>query len=235
MSLHDRLHCDWSRHFESWPLPVSVLGVGEASFAKKLESVSHQVTMVCGDAEQHSVFRKSIFGVMSDQAGTERQFADCGKVHNPEVADAVVARTESDAGPDADAYYFENGVGVTDPMHIIWNAFEDAVTKLACWSDYKEKLSGCLAFLGHPGRRQKWLSTANLTPEERRGLHQWKFRLVDWKWQYMSQMWAKLSPRIDVLLTKLDVSEMRRPISATIGYGRPRPLTMRNLTCSLII
>ena len=69
-----------------------------ASFAKKLESVSHQVKMVCGDAEQHSFFRKSIFGVMSDQAGTERQFADCGKVHNPEVADAVVARAEFAAG-----------------------------------------------------------------------------------------------------------------------------------------
>ena len=108
--------------FESWPLPVSVLGVGEASFAKKLESVSHQFTMVCGDAEQHSAFRKSIFGVMTDQAGTERQFADCGKVHNPEVADAVVARAESAAGPDADAYYFENGMGVTDPMHIIFNS-----------------------------------------------------------------------------------------------------------------
>ena len=102
-------------------------------------------------------------------------------------------------------------------MHIIWNACERVITELEMWPQYDEQLRGCLAFLGHPGRRQKWMQQANLSAFERSRFHSWQHRLVDWKWQYMARMWSRFSPGALILLERLDIAEIRKPISERDG------------------
>ena len=129
----------------------------------------------------------------------------------------AVSTAESPGGRgDRDAYYFPFGMGTTDPMHIIWNAFEKAITTLELWPEYESQLRGCLAFLGHPRRRQKFMVVAKLTAQERSALHNWKHKLIDWKWQYMSQMWGKFSSGALRSEGFLQLGQLRNPIFAEL-------------------
>ena len=216
MSLSEKLNCEWSKYYERWSLPMGSLGIGEASFPHKLCVFSHQVAMASGPHQQR--FRECCLGVMTDQAGTERQFGNCGAIHDPKNAEAMIALAEAPRGRTTrDGYYFPYAMPSADPMHIIWNACERVITELEMWPQYEEQLRGCLAFLGHPGRRQKWMQQANLSAFERSRFHSWQHRLVDWKWQYMARMWSRFSPGALILLERLDIAEIRKPISERDG------------------
>ena len=61
------------------------------------------------------------------------------------------------------------------------------------------------------------MQQANLSAFERSRFHSWQHRLVDWKWQYMARMWSRFSPGALILLERLDIAEIRKPISERDG------------------
>ena len=218
-SVTDKLNAEWSHHYCSDCLPVGCLGYGEASFPRKLELLSHQARMFSGPPAGLDVFRRNVVGIISDQAGTERQFANAGAIHDRDKSEQVVLAAEAASGMgDSSSYFFPRALGFTDPMHMFWNAFEAAVKACPEWEAYQPMLQGCLAFLGHKGRRQKWMETQNLSAEERKQLHNFKFKLIDWKWQYMAKMWNKFSTVAPTLLERLSIEEIKKPVSE--GDGR---------------
>ena len=92
---------------------------------------------------------------MSDQAGTERQFCNCGAIHDAQNAEAVIAQAEAPQGKTTrDAYYFPYGLPSIDPMHIIWNACERGITELETWPEYEAQVTGILAFLEQQALRE---------------------------------------------------------------------------------
>ena len=154
MTIAQRLNAKWSKYYHTDVLPVGCLGYGEASFARKLEVLAHQARMYAGVIDHVNKLRMQVRGVLSDQAGTERHFANCGALHDHLQAEQVVLQTESATGfGESSTYVSPRALGFTDPMHMVWNAFEAAIKSLPEWASYEERLKGCLAFPGHRGRR----------------------------------------------------------------------------------
>ena len=219
MTIAQRLNAELGKYYHTDVVPVGCLGYGEASFPRKLEVLAHQARMYAGVIDHVNKLRMQVRGVFSDRAGTELKFANCGALHDHLQAEQVLLQAESATGlGESSTYFFPRALGFTDPMHMVWNAFEAAIKSLPEWPSYEERLRGCLAFLGHRGRRQTFLETQVLESSERQLFHGWKFKLVDWKWQYLADMWRRFSAVAPLLLQRLSVEQIRKPVSE--GDGR---------------
>ena len=83
--------------------------------------------------------RETCLGILSDQAGTERQFGNRSAMQDPHNREAVISQVEVPGGKnDRDAYYFPYGMPLADPMHIFRDAFERVVTEFEVWPEYLE-------------------------------------------------------------------------------------------------
>ena len=207
MTCEQKLEFDWNRCFVKTSMPMTCSGYGESTFPHKFHTMSHQFHILSGTTPALGKLRNSVVAVMSDQAGTERQLADSPAVDDPAELEVVMQRLAegaTTASNEPGAFYFPRALKPTDPMHMIWNAFEWAIRNAGLYDEYEPGLGGILACLGHNGRRQKWLAQASLTPEERACFHRWPYRIVDWKWQYMYKIFNALAPVVDLYLSKVD-------------------------------
>ena len=172
--------------------------------------------MKTGSNKALNNFRNCIIGCNTDQASTERKLADALALHKTAEVNDVLGRCERGdlcvESADPDLYFYPRALAATDPMHTIWNSFEMAVKGKGTvdehmWIDYKKQLRGILAFLGHRGRRQRWMSSQQLPPHQANTFASWRFLLVDWK-LVIHERYLGLS---DIL---------RRALSTARGYCR---------------
>ena len=222
-TVQQRLAHNWSKSFVSTTLSPALLGYGEATFTRKLLAMWHVFQMKTGTDIQFDRFRNCIIGCCTDQASTERKLADAPALHRQAEVSSVLdsceqGETQLEAA-DSTLYLFPRGLGATDPLHTIWNTFEAAIKGVGTvdediWKTYVEQLRGILAFLGHRGRRQRWLSSRQLPENQAHAFAAWRFRLVDWKWQYMSDMWGSLSSSGEFFLANVDIAELKKPIDS---------------------
>ena len=223
-TIEDKLQNDWSEFICSTHLPIGCLGYGESTFVRKFRAMVHEISMITGSEASMDIFRSSVIGFMTDQASTERKLADAPAMRRPSQLEELLTECEKGnlhiESADVGAYFFPRALGATDPMHAIWNTFEAAVKHCLrghadVWTPYESQLRGMLAYLGHRGRRSKWLLAADLTREERELFTGWKYRLVDWKWQYMADMWKVLTRGAPAFLSKVSVAELQQPVSSS--------------------
>ena len=222
-TVQQRLAHNWSKSFVSTTLLSALLGYGEATFTRKLLAMWHVMQMKTGTDASFDKFRKCIIGSCTDQASTERKLADAPSLHKPAEVNSVLDRCQQGLleleAADPDLYFFPRSLAATDPMHAIWNSFETAIKAVGTvdeciWATYVVQLRGILAFLGHRGRRQRWLSSRSLPEDAARAFAAWRYRLVDWKWQYMNDMWGTLSSTGEICLGNVDIEELKKPIDS---------------------
>ena len=179
----ERLNCDWSRYFVSTSLTSGRLGYGEKAFARKLQALWHQACLITGTDMSLDAFRKCILGISSDQAATERKIPDAPYLAMASDVssglDAVEKGEKRFVDVAKELFFFPRSVSCTNPMHMIWNSFEDSLKgEEALWTVYEKRLRGILLFLGHNQRRTRWLQIAPLTVEQKQLFLGWPYRLI---------------------------------------------------------
>ena len=102
---------------------------------------------------------------------------------------------------NAAAFFLPLALLVTGPLHIVWNAFENAMKGLERWLSFKEFLSAILSLLGNAGLRARFIDKClrNVEALQCAWFYNWKHHVIDWKWEYMEARFKSLSIRLPLL------------------------------------
>ena len=220
----EKLQKDWNRSYVSTILTSGCLGYGEATYGRKLHVLWHQANLITGQQIAFDSFRKSVKGVLTDQASTEKKLGDA-----PNLSAVDQVKSELDACERGDKsleevssalFFFPEALSGTDPMHMIWNAFESCIKGKGTedeglWTEYEKRLRGMLLFLGDSRRRTRWLDRSGLCVEQKAIFSGWRCRIIDWKWQYMNEMWKHMCDGGRLFLETVDMKSLRKPVDTT--------------------
>ena len=132
-------------------MPLAVLGQGETDLCHKAARMFHTAWMITGSNPLMDQWRRCVRAFCGDQ-GTERGLCDLPRVDDLAKLQAILelhaAHPERRVASDADAFFFPNAILVTGPLHIVWNAFESAVSKVSWWPSLKQATVMLMGFLG---------------------------------------------------------------------------------------
>lgn len=205
--------------FEERSLPMSCLGKGKSTAARKVLNLCHSAGL-----ELHADWRRSVRSVCTD-LGAESKIADSPMII-PGRWEDLTSLLEQHRAADSSSglagihhvFLIPNAIYMIGQLHSIWNAAEEAITRLPVRASIESKLTTLASFSNDRGLVDRFIKMcmprAGLVA--RRVMRGRVKSHISWRWGTLESALLQLLPRWAVLRRHWRLASMTRGGDANI-------------------
>ena len=168
---------DLNSGYESNIKPLSIMGEGWSSAAKKTLNLCSIFMMESDDGDEFDEIRSEVYGITADQ-GAEKDICDQSVRILPGYENKYTAE-------DPRSYLWPNALFVGGHMHLMYNALEEACKSISVSERCFEILSVMCAFLSDAGLRGQFQTFCCAGNACRDMFNNFPRHHVDWRWEFL--------------------------------------------------